>query len=178
MRWIGLVLAWFFITLPWLLLRTILVYSDRDYWRFLEAASEQHSLPTYWKFVGARRAEETTGRHDRTDEAVWQNIADAASEETEEEIDEEPAFDEDDGDYFEEEEPEPKPKEKPKPKGPTPLEKAEKTLGLKPPYKSIDLKKAYGAKIREAHPDKGGSVEQAQEINAARDFIKKHKGWK
>lgn len=39
------------------------------------------------------------------------------------------------------------------------------------------LSKCYRVRIHAAHPDRGGSHQQAAALNAARDLIKKRKGW-
>jgi curved DNA-binding protein CbpA len=45
-------------------------------------------------------------------------------------------------------------------------------LGLDVSFSADDLKKAYRAKSREAHPDLGGSTEQMQKINTAYELLK------
>ena len=45
-------------------------------------------------------------------------------------------------------------------------------------FTQTDLDRVYKTAIKKAHPDAGGSVEKAQAINAARDEIARHKGWK
>ncbi|UEM04745.1 hypothetical protein JL101_004700 [Skermanella rosea] len=51
-------------------------------------------------------------------------------------------------------------------------------LGLPPVFEAAELERAYRQAIRKAHPDAGGSVGDAQEINAARDLIVRARGWK
>lgn len=51
-------------------------------------------------------------------------------------------------------------------------------LGLPLTFTAADLQRAYREAIREAHPDAGGSLEEAQIINAARDLIAQAHGWK
>ena len=50
-------------------------------------------------------------------------------------------------------------------------------LGLTPGFSRTALHAAWKQAIRTAHPDAGGSVEQAQAINAARDLIAARMGW-
>jgi len=59
-----------------------------------------------------------------------------------------------------------------------PYEDALATLGLAPGFTQLDLKRAYKQAIRLAHPDAGGSAAAAQAVNAARDVIARHHGWK
>jgi hypothetical protein len=49
---------------------------------------------------------------------------------------------------------------------------------LKPGFTEGDLKSAYKRAIRKAHPDAGGSEEDAQTVNVARDLIAAKHGWK
>jgi hypothetical protein len=51
-------------------------------------------------------------------------------------------------------------------------------LGLAPGFDEADLKRAYKRVIRRAHPDAGGSVEEAKEVNLARDLVAQCHGWK
>ncbi|MDX0174526.1 hypothetical protein [Sinorhizobium meliloti] len=51
-------------------------------------------------------------------------------------------------------------------------------LGLPPVFEAAELERAYRRAIRKAHPDAGGSLGDAQEINAARDLIVRARGWK
>lgn len=44
-------------------------------------------------------------------------------------------------------------------------------LGLPPRFTRAELDAAFKAAIRKAHPDAGGSVDQAQAVNAARDLL-------
>ena len=50
-------------------------------------------------------------------------------------------------------------------------------LGLTPGFNRTALHAAWKQAIKIAHPDAGGSVEQAQAINAARDLIAARMGW-
>lgn len=58
-----------------------------------------------------------------------------------------------------------------------PVETARKLLGLGPDFDRDQLNHAYKSAIRKAHPDAGGTVEQAAQINSARDVLKQIKGW-
>lgn len=51
-------------------------------------------------------------------------------------------------------------------------------LGLSERCERDALIKAYRLAIRTAHPDRGGSTQQAQAINKARARIARHNGWK
>ena len=51
-------------------------------------------------------------------------------------------------------------------------------FGLAPGFTADDLSRVYKRAIRKAHPDAGGSLEQAQAINAARDLIARRMGWR
>ncbi len=44
-------------------------------------------------------------------------------------------------------------------------------LGLPPHFTRTELDAAYKRAIKKAHPDTGGSAEQAQAVNAARDLL-------
>ena len=48
---------------------------------------------------------------------------------------------------------------------------AEQILGLSRAYMYKDVTKAYRAKIKTAHPDAGGSTEEAARLNAAKEFM-------
>lgn len=50
-------------------------------------------------------------------------------------------------------------------------EEAEQILGLTGSYTLKDMQAAYRQKIRRAHPDVGGSVEEATRINAAKEIL-------
>lgn len=50
-------------------------------------------------------------------------------------------------------------------------------LGLPPDYSRAALDVAFKRAIRKAHPDTGGSVDQAQAVNTARDLLLRRKGW-
>ena len=78
-------------------------------------------------------------------------------------------------------EPQPEFEEEPSPKqGPSsdPYEDALRLLGLSEPFTQAAFKAIYRVRMKEAHPDKTGSNEAAARINAAREIIKKRKGWK
>lgn len=51
-------------------------------------------------------------------------------------------------------------------------------FGLPPGFTAAELERAYRQAIRKAHPDAGGSLEEAQTINAARDLVATARGWK
>ena len=51
-------------------------------------------------------------------------------------------------------------------------------FGLAPGFTPDDLSRVYKRAIRKAHPDAGGSLDQAQAINAARDLIARRMGWR
>lgn len=57
------------------------------------------------------------------------------------------------------------------------LEAACALFGLALTLTREELQRAYKSAIRKAHPDLGGSVEQAQELNIARDLIMSTHGW-
>jgi hypothetical protein len=61
---------------------------------------------------------------------------------------------------------------------PDPYEEAMALLGLPPGFSRTALQRAWKEKIRQVHPDAGGPNEEAQAINAARDFIAARKGWR
>lgn len=48
---------------------------------------------------------------------------------------------------------------------------AEQILGLSRAYMHKDVTKAYRARIKTAHPDAGGSTEEATRLNAAKEFM-------
>lgn len=50
-------------------------------------------------------------------------------------------------------------------------------LGLNEPFDRPTMVKAYRKAIIAVHPDRGGSTEEAQAVNGARDLIVKYKGW-
>jgi hypothetical protein len=50
-------------------------------------------------------------------------------------------------------------------------------LHLSPSFTRQEFKVAYLRAISAVHPDKGGSEEEAQTINLARDALKAHHGW-
>lgn len=149
----------FVLSLPWLLLREVLIRSDRDYWRMLSATSEPHSLSGYWEFVEARQAIEVSGMHDRTNIHNWDDVL---------EDDEEDEFDEEDDNQFDEE----------SNSGKSRLKKAEEMLGLEEgDYDEKEMKRAFAQAMKTAHPDHGGTDEAARAVNNARDVIRKHHGW-
>lgn len=57
------------------------------------------------------------------------------------------------------------------------FEAALRLLGLPADYTRAALDAAYKQAIRQAHPDTGGSVDQAQAVNAAREILLRRKGW-
>jgi hypothetical protein len=57
-------------------------------------------------------------------------------------------------------------------------EQALARFGLAPGFTPDDLSRVYKRAIRKAHPDAGGSLDQAQAINAARDLIATRMGWR
>lgn len=57
-------------------------------------------------------------------------------------------------------------------------EQALMVLGLAEPFSQVDLKQVYRNAMKAAHTDVGGTKEEAQALNAARDLIMKTKGWK
>lgn len=56
---------------------------------------------------------------------------------------------------------------------PSPYEQALALLGLKAGFTQDDLKRAFRARIKAAHPDAGGSTEAAAALNAAYELLKK-----
>jgi hypothetical protein len=60
---------------------------------------------------------------------------------------------------------------------PGPMERACTLLALPLAHDEAAFRAAYRTAIRKVHPDLGGSVEAAQRVNAAADFIRRHKGW-
>ena len=77
-------------------------------------------------------------------------------------------------------EPEPEVEDEPvRDRGPKsdPYQEALKVLGLSEPFTQAMFKAVYRVRMKEAHPDITGSDEEAIRINAARDLIKKRKGW-
>lgn len=56
-------------------------------------------------------------------------------------------------------------------------EAAVSLLGLPPAFTHADLNRAYKINIAQAHPDRGGSHEQAQAVNTARDVVRRVEGW-
>lgn len=54
------------------------------------------------------------------------------------------------------------------------LDQSMETLGLSGTYDEKDLKTAYRRASAKAHPDKGGSTEAQQKVNAAYEFLKKN----
>ena len=56
-------------------------------------------------------------------------------------------------------------------------EKALQLLGLHTGCSSEEFRRAYKLAISRAHPDKGGTHEQALAINTAREIIMSHNGW-
>lgn len=50
-------------------------------------------------------------------------------------------------------------------------------LGLSQDFTQTDLNRAYKISISRAHPDRGGSHEQAQAVNTARDVVRRIRGW-
>ena len=59
----------------------------------------------------------------------------------------------------------------------TAYETALKRFGLPDRFSEGDLNRAYKTEMLRAHPDRGGSDEQAQDLNAARDVIRHAHGW-
>jgi hypothetical protein len=57
-------------------------------------------------------------------------------------------------------------------------EKALSLLGLHEDCTQEELTRAFRSAMAQAHPDKGGTDEQAMAVNAARNIIKSHKGWR
>ena len=57
------------------------------------------------------------------------------------------------------------------------LEAAHALFGLALTFTCEELGRAYKIAIRKAHPDLGGSLRQAQELNVARDLIMSAHGW-
>ncbi|MGE3142230.1 MAG: DnaJ domain-containing protein [Hyphomonadaceae bacterium] len=57
--------------------------------------------------------------------------------------------------------------------GPMSAMEARTILGVGPGASSADIRAAYRAKMTRAHPDHGGSHEQAARLNAARDLLLK-----
>ncbi|MBL4642861.1 MAG: hypothetical protein JKY44_04630 [Flavobacteriaceae bacterium] len=150
----------FLLSTPWLLLRFLLIQTDRDYSRMLIATSQTHSLSGYWEFVELRREEERTGEYDRTNKFNWEDIDD---------------FEEDADPYDNEEESEP---DTPPKDRKLPLQQAEELLDLiAGAYDEKALKTAWSQKMKEVHPDVGGTDEQAQAVNKARETVKSFKGW-
>ena len=73
--------------------------------------------------------------------------------------------------------PPPPPKPPPDPKV-LAYQAACRTLGLpEAGFTPEQLSKSYRVRIHAAHPDRGGSHQQAAALNAARDLIKKRMGW-
>ncbi len=62
--------------------------------------------------------------------------------------------------------------------GSTPYEAALALLGLSEEHSFAAFKAAYRQAIASAHPDKGGTDEAAQAVNAARDVIARRHGWR
>jgi hypothetical protein len=58
-----------------------------------------------------------------------------------------------------------------------PLDAALALLSLRPGFGREDLKRAYKEAIVRAHPDRGGSAQEAARVNAARDLIRARMGW-
>lgn len=145
------------LSLPWLFLREVLIRTDRDYWRMLAVTGERHTHKGYWDFVEMRQVLERSGQYDRTSKLHWQNL-----DEDDEPDPEQPEF---------ENKPDPPP-EKSK------LQQAEELLGLEPGnYDQKALKQAHRKAIKVAHTDRGGTKEDAQGVNDARDIIRNHHGW-
>jgi hypothetical protein len=57
------------------------------------------------------------------------------------------------------------------------FEAALRLLGLPADYTRAALDATYKQAIRKAHPDTGGSVDQAQAVNAAREILLRRRGW-
>lgn len=57
-------------------------------------------------------------------------------------------------------------------------EKALRLLGLQDGYTKESFKHAFKSAMARAHPDKGGTHEQAMALNAARNIVKTHNGWR
>ena len=51
-------------------------------------------------------------------------------------------------------------------------------LGLREPFTHQALKQVYRQAMKAAHTDIGGDKEDAQALNAARDLVMTHKGWR
>lgn len=51
-------------------------------------------------------------------------------------------------------------------------------LGVSMDASEGEVKEAYKAKARKAHPDVGGSNEEMAKVNAAYEVIKRFRGWK
>lgn len=84
---------------------------------------------------------------------------------------------EEDDDEYEDEADETAREEKAQAAQNTAYEEAVRLLGLRPGFTKEELTKAYRRAIRAVHPDKGGSTEDAQAVNAARKLIEAHQGW-
>ena len=61
---------------------------------------------------------------------------------------------------------------------PDPYETALMLLGLRSSCTEKEFSLAYKRAIARAHPDKGGTDEQAQSINIARETVKRHNDWR
>ena len=150
------------LSLPWLILREVLIRTDRDYWRMLAVTTQPHTQKGYWDFVEMRQILERSGQYDRTDKAAWTDATRDGEADPEPEEPEEPE---------EEQQPEPVPE-------PSPMELAEELLGLKAgQYDQKAFKRAFNKAMKKAHPDHGGTNEAARMVNDARDVIRQKHGW-
>ncbi len=58
------------------------------------------------------------------------------------------------------------------------IAEAYQILGLQPGATKEQIIKAHRSMMRDAHPDRGGSDQQAQQLNAAKELLLKHLGEK
>ena len=57
-------------------------------------------------------------------------------------------------------------------------EEALNLLGLQEGCTQKEFNRAFRSAMAQAHPDKGGTHEQAMALNAARSIVKNHNGWR